>query len=136
MAGDFLEGDLLRYYGVSLYDVVAGKLPPRHVLALLRSLPPESRSFAIIRAYAEDNAPKRPPSTPDPLFRYMGWDPVNHWLAIIAEQLTFYRWEYARAHGEKRVKAPEPLDMPGRTVGRQRKPSSLYALARAAAGLD
>lgn len=119
-----------------MYDVVSGKLPPRHILALLRSLPTESRSFAVIRAYTEDRAPKRPPSTPDPLHRYMGWDPVNHWLAIIAEQLSYLRFEHARANGATRVKAPEPLHMPGRTVATKRKPSSLYALARAAAGLD
>lgn len=136
MAGDYLEGDLLRYYGMSLYDVVAGKVAPRHVLALLRSLPAESRSFAIIRAYAEDRASTRPPSKPDPLYRYMGWDPVNHWLALLFEQFAFFRYEHARANGEKRLKPPNPLDIPGRTVGGKQKPASLFELARAAAGLE
>ena len=134
VAGEFLEGDLVHYFRVSLYDVLAGKVAPRHVLALLRALPPDSRSFAVIRAYVESIPDSRKPPR-DPLHRYLGWDPVNQWLALIAEQLVFYRYEHARANGDKGMRRPDPLDMPGRSIKPHGKTSNLYSLARAAAGL-
>lgn len=135
IAGDFLEGDLLRYFGVDLYDVLRGKVAPRRVLALLRTLPPECRSSAVMRAHLETLRDNKPAPPRNPLHRYIGWDPVTQWLAIIAEQLVFYRYEHAKATGAKGLRAPKPFEVPGRNGAAQRNVTSLYALSRAAAGL-
>lgn len=129
---ELVEAELSQYHsGMQLADVIAGRYSPRHVLALLRFMPPQSRTAQVMRAWAETLPKPKVKPKPNPLHKYLGWGPQETWSARVVEQLRMARHEYAQSVSTKKLKSFEPMDIPGSADDKnEKRRATLFELAR------
>lgn len=96
-AGGQLVADLLRLYGVNLGDVLTGGLSPRFVLELVRGLPSDCPSAALLRE-EKDAA---------------GWGVQEYLTAALIDVVRENNYITAQGLSKRKLKQPEPLKVPG-----------------------
>jgi hypothetical protein len=102
IVGEYAEADLLRYYGVDLYDVLEGKVAPRRVLSLLRGLPGDSYTQQALRAHHEGAE----------LTKYFGWGPAENILAGIYNNTAVMQYVAQQSNTKTKVPKPTPIEPP------------------------
>lgn len=118
--GEYLVADFLSIYGIDLRELVSdeGDLSPRRALALVQGLPHGTRSWARIQD--------------DPELE--GWDIQAYLLASLVESVRENTFATVQIQSKKKLKRPEPMQIPGVHKKKERRPDGgLFAnMARAA----
>lgn len=114
-AGEQLYADLLRYYGVRLQDVLieGTGLTARMVIALVRNLPVDSATVAVMRGGPE----------------YVGWRTETYLLASVLDAIRENTYAFVSANSKRKPSAPEPTPRP---EAKRKKSGVFAAMARAA----
>ena len=94
-----MYADLLRYYGVDLLGVVADppEISPKRATALIRNLPTESRTAAILRK-SENSA---------------GWDHTAYLLASVIDAVRENTFVNMQVRTKKRIEPFDKVPVPG-----------------------
>lgn len=100
--GEYAEADLLRYYGVDLYDVLAGKVSPRRALSLLRGLPGDSYTQQALRANREGAE----------VTKYFGWGTTENLLAAIYNSAAVLQYVAQQSHSKSKIAVPKQIKPP------------------------
>jgi hypothetical protein len=79
-------------------------MSPRQVLALLRQLPPESRTVAALRGGEQ----------------FQGWGVDRYLMASIVDAIQQNTYAFISANSKRKPKAPEPVKRPSKDSGPQR----------------
>lgn len=116
-AGEAILADFQRYYGIDLRDVLRpeGTLSPRRALALIRWLPPESATYAVLRGGPE----------------FYGWGPDRYMSAALIDAVKENTYAFVSANSKRKPKPPEPVERPDMKVRRKRGANSFRAMAAA-----
>lgn len=115
--GEYLVPDFLSHYQVDLRELVSddGDLSPRRALVLLMGLPFGCRSWAYIQ------------DEPD----LQGWDPQAYLLAALVDSVRENTFATVQIQTKKKLKAPEPMKIPGVRKKEEPKGNLFVQMARA-----
>lgn len=116
--GEAIDADLQREYGLSLNDVVAGRVTLRRLDVLIKGLPPDGTAFW--RAAVDDprgsGVPRKPPAS--------YWVPERDLMASVIDLLHILVWQRTR-DGQRGTNQPKPIERPGVSSGRRMGRTSL-----------
>lgn len=116
--GEALDADLQREYGLSLGDVVAGRVPLRRLRGLVAGFP--DAGTALWRAAVDSprgaGVARRPPAS--------WWTPERDLLASVIDLLSIQVWQRSE-DGSKNRNRPKPIERPGVSSGRRMGATSL-----------
>lgn len=105
--GEAIDADLQHFYGLSLGDVLTGRVTLRRLRDLLRGLPPDGT--AVWRKRAREAAGK--PAEPGRPLPPEWWTPERDLLASLVDAQALRLWQAAGGKGPK----PRPIRRPGVT---------------------
>lgn len=101
--GEQILADFQSEYGLNLIEVLRpGGMPPRQVLALIRQLPPESRTVAALRGGDQ----------------FQGWGVDRYLLASVVDAINANTYAFISANSKRKPKSPEPVQRPTKEGGR------------------
>lgn len=86
-----MEADLRRHYGVSMRDVIEGRVTRRELVSFVSKMPEDSALFRAVNG-------------PDAVT----WTPVLHRLTDVADLLNVANWQRTEGKGP----APSPITRP------------------------
>lgn len=123
--GEQILADFQSEYGLNLVEVLRpGGMSPRQVLALIRQLPPESRTVAALRGGDQ----------------FQGWGVDRYLLANVIDAINQNTYAFIAANSKRKPKAPKPVPRPSAKTQRGRDDQSnpfrqrLAAVKRAQGG--
>lgn len=103
--GECILADFQSHYGLNLVvELRPGGMSPRQVLALIRQLPPESRTVAALRGGEQ----------------FQGWGVDRYLMASIVDAIQQNTYAFISANSKRKPKAPEPVQRPSKNSGSQR----------------
>lgn len=113
--GSSIVADLKHYFQTDVALTVSGEgETPRRVLAYIAHMPNGSATQASVR------------EEPDAF----GWDTQTYLLAGLVDAVRENTFVTAQTNTKKKIKPPEPIDVPGRV--KQGKPNNLFTQMAAA----
>ncbi|TCO56911.1 D site-binding protein [Actinocrispum wychmicini] len=97
-AGEEILADLQHYYQVDLRDVLVegSGLTARRALALVRQLPPESATAAMLRGGPE----------------FRGWGPDRYLTALLIDAVQANTYAFIAANSKRKPPPPHPIERP------------------------
>lgn len=115
--GSILISDLQFYFQADLGKTVSGEgFSPRRILAFVEGMPPASRTFAALG----DDA------------RTEGWDTQAYLLAGLVDAVRENTFVTAQIQSKKKLKRPDPIDVPGNKKKKSDGQVNLFAQMAAA----
>lgn len=107
--GEQILADFQSEYGLNLVQVLQpGGMSPRQVLALIRQLPPESRTVAALRGGDQ----------------FRGWGVDRYLLASVIDAINQNTFAFVSANSKRKPKAPEPVSRPTKDGGPRKDDAS------------
>lgn len=104
--GSVLIADLQRYFQVDLGLTVSGEgYSPRRILVFVENMPHGSKTYAAIGKEKEAE----------------GWDTQAYLLAGLVDAVRENTFVTAQVQSKKKLKRPEPMDVPGRKAQKKSK---------------
>lgn len=104
--GEQILADFQSHYGLNLIQALrpGGGHSPRTILALIRQLPPESRTVAALRGGEQ----------------FQGWGVDRYMFASILDAIRENTHAFVSANSKRKPKAPEPIKRPNKNGGPER----------------
>lgn len=114
--GEHILCDFQEYYNRSLSDLYrpGSGMSATTALALIKGLPPESRTFTAI---AEHD---------------MRWTMTDYLLAAVIDSVNHNTYVFAQAQTKKKLPKPDEVTRPGKAKAKKNKPSQFAFMARQA----
>ena len=116
--GEQILADFQSHYGLNLVNELRpGGMSPRQVLALIRQLPPESRTFAALRGGEQ----------------FVGWGVDRYLMASVIDAIQQNTYAFIAANSKRKPKAPEPVKRPSKNGPQKDGANNLFRQQLAAA---
>lgn len=110
--GSEVVADLQRHFQVDLGKTITGEgYSPRRVLVFVRNMPVGSKTYA---ALSEDQ-------------RSEGWDTQTYLTAALVDAVRENTFVTAQVQTKKKLKRPEPMDVPGRKTKKPKAKTNMFA---------